>query len=301
MRWKFWQQKEERNQPYSDAIVSAIMQSAGRSADELGGSTGVAEACASLWGRAFASATVSPANMATAALTPTVLELIGRQLHSNGEVVFDIVVGNGGVSLQSAASWTVSGIGSWDYELNIPQPSGNLTRFRPADAVLHLRYAAAPGEPWIGVGPLQRASTTDRLAKAAEIRLAQELNMPTGSVLPVPDTTSTVSGKLQADIKALAGDTILVPMTTGGWDQQATTQFGANDWVPRRIGANPPAVLEQIRQGVAGHVAAASGVPATLLATSADGTGLREAWRQFLHGTIQPIADIVSEGACGET
>ena len=38
---------------------------------------------------------------------------------------------------------------------------------------------------------------------------------------------------------------------------------------------------------------AACGVPPSLVTLPADGTGQREAWRRFLHGSVSPMARIV--------
>ena len=70
-------------------------------------SLGVVEACAGLWGRSFASATVTPAGPATTALTPAVLEAIGRRLLVFGEAVFEIMVEDGAVMLVEASSWEI--------------------------------------------------------------------------------------------------------------------------------------------------------------------------------------------------
>ena len=75
--WPFG--KPETRAGYTDAIVEALLQTAS-GPDASVASLGVTEACAGLWARSFASATVTPANMATSALTPAVLEAIGRRL-----------------------------------------------------------------------------------------------------------------------------------------------------------------------------------------------------------------------------
>ena len=38
---------------------------------------------------------------------------------------------------------------------------------------------------------------------------------------------------------------------------------------------------------------AACGVPPSLVTLPADGTGQREAWRRFLHGSVSPVARLV--------
>ena len=55
-----------------------------------------------------------------------------------------------------------------------------------------------------------------------------------------------------------------------------------------------PKALIDLRAGAALAVYAACGVPPSLLVTlPADGTGQREAWRRFLHGSVAPVARIV--------
>ena len=97
--------RPETRAGYSDLLVQAILQEATGSTTASVSSLGVVEACAGLWGRSFASATVTPVNLATAALTPAVLESIGRRLLVFGEAVFEIMVEDGTVMLVEASSW----------------------------------------------------------------------------------------------------------------------------------------------------------------------------------------------------
>ena len=294
MNWRFWESEpqavETRSEPYTDAIVQYLYNQSEENKG-LGGRTAVEEALASLWARAFASAMVEPINRSTVALTPPVLESIGRELFQSGQAVFEITVTSGQVALIQAASWTVTGGERWLYELTIPQPSATVTRFRDADAVIHLRYGTDVRQPWSAAGPMQRANSSQTLNRNLEGRLSQEVAMPVGSVLPMPET-GPATEKLQGDISGLTGQTVLVPSTADGWNEG---QRGAprSDWQPRRLGANPPATLEPIRQGVADHMAAAAGVPAALIRGDSEGTAKRESWRQFVRGTIQPVAAII--------
>ena len=66
-----------------------------------------------------------------------------------------------------------------------------------------------------------------------------------------------------------------------------------------RLGANPPPPVVDLRGSVAEHVLAACGVPVALLGR-ADGTLARESWRQFLHGTVEPVARIVASELAGK-
>ena len=77
MKIPFLNRPETRGS-YTDAIVEALLKEATGGSTATVASLGVVEACAGLWGRSFASATVTPVNLVTAALTPPVLEAIGR-------------------------------------------------------------------------------------------------------------------------------------------------------------------------------------------------------------------------------
>ena len=65
------------------------------------------------------------------------------------------------------------------------------------------------------------------------------------------------------------------------------------DYQPSRIGANPPAVLPQLRRDVFEAVLGACGVPVSLF-TDADGTSQRESFRRFLTTAVMPLGDLVA-------
>ena len=184
------------------------------------------------------------------------------------------------------------GDADWVYAVSGQQPSGTVTRTVTADRVIHCMYAVHSPEPWRGLGPLQLSRDTVRVAARIETQLAHGFSGAMGYVVPVPDANQT---ELQKYIKNLKGKTLLAPSTASGWDADG----GANrntvrcDWEPRRLGAHPPPTVGTARDSVSQSILAAAGVPASLLGRS-DGTLLRESYRQFLHGTIQPVAKIVA-------
>ena len=65
--------------------------------------------------------------------------------------------------------------------------------------------------------------------------------------------------------------------------------------MPRRLGAAPPDSLIALREAVTVTIASACGVPPVLVLDGGDGTARREAFRQFLHGSIQPVARLVAQ------
>ena len=61
------------------------------------------------------------------------------------------------------------------------------------------------------------------------------------------------------------------------------------------MGANPPATLAELRGQAFESVLSACGVPSELAASGSQASGQREAWRRFLHGTIQGAAAVISQ------
>ena len=72
-----------------------------------------------------------------------------------------------------------------------------------------------------------------------------------------------------------------------------------HDYRPQRIGADPPASLATLRTDSAQAVLAACGVSADLF-THGDAAGQRESWRRFLHGSVQPLADLLAVELAGK-
>ena len=288
MRIPFLNRPETRA-GYTDAIVQALLQEATGSTTASVASLGVVEACAGLWGRSFASATVTPFNPVTESLTPAVLEAIGRRLLLYGEAVYEITVEDGAVRLVEAASWEIEERGQWLYRAHFATPEGTYTRALTADRILHPRIGATSKGPWQGQSPIP--SATAKLAAVLETKLTQEVGGPIGSVLPLPHTGSVAA--LQGDIDKLAGRTVLVESTAGayGGDKDSAPK---GDWQTRRIGANPPESMIGLRKDVQASILAACGCPGSLIERS-DGTLAREEMRRFLHSTISPAARIVAD------
>ena len=311
MRWP-WQRRsagdglETRQAPFSEALVAALVQAAtGSTAPGDPLALAALEAAAGMWGRAFQAAAIrGAATPATRAVTPAILALIGRQLVRRGEAVLAIEVRGGDVVLIPAASHDVEGgpdPAGWWYRLDLFGPSGNVTRRRPAAAVVHATYAVDPATPWLGVAPLAWARATGTLAANLEARLGEEAGAAVGAFLPVPADQGGADGEatdrhaaLKASIRAARGRGVLVETTAAGWGDGRQAAPAA-DWQQRRFGADPPAPLEALRRAVCAGVAAACGVPVDLLAT-ADGTAQREAYRRFALATIAPaLAGLAAE------
>ena len=302
MRWP-WSTQTEKRASYSEAVVAAILgQSAGSSVGDPGAIAAL-ETSAGLYSRAFASAQVNPSdNFRTAAITPAILASIARSLIRNGESLHLIEVTRQGLRLSPCGSWDIQGgydPASWYVRADLSSPSGgSRTVFLPHAAFVHCRYSVDPSRPYRGVGPLQWAHLTATLAASLELRLGEEAGGSVAHLLPIPadggdDSATDPLAELKADIKAGKGRTLLVETTAAGFGE-GRSAAPKKDWMPTRIGADPPPSLPSLRSDAALSVLGACGVPGSLATTqNSDGTAQRESWRRFLHGSVQPLARIV--------
>ena len=296
--WPF-NRHENRESSLTDALVAQIVASSGGAVSARPIATGALEACAGLVGRAFSAASVEGPPILTAAITAAFLNQVGRELIRRGEAVFNVDVPLDALTLTEAADWDVQGDydpQAWTYRLNLSGPS-RLTTIgnRPAAGVLHFQYAHEPARPWRGLSPVQAAFLAGRLSAETAKALADESSGPRGSLLPTPKggDDPSIDG-LKADIKTLNGAIALVESMKSGWQGASNSREAPADWIARRIGAAPPAGLVNLHEIASREIALACGVPTALLAASPTGTGTREAWRQFLYGTVAPLGKLVA-------
>ena len=299
-----WSRRVERreSQPFTDAIIGAIAAGAAGTG-ATAAATAALEAAAGAVSRGFAAATVEDAPQAVAdALTPGVLALIGRDLIRRGESLFLIEVARGGLALRPAGSWDARGghrETDWQYRLDLFGPSGNITRFVPSAAVIHCRYAVDPARPWHGIGPLGWAALSGTLHAGTVSALNADMQAASGTVIPMPPGENTddeaddpLSGLKSAIVQA-RGKSVFVETTAGSFGGD-TRDAPRQDWVQKRLGANPPEALAGLLDSSATQVLAACGVDPVLTGLSkGDGTLAREAYRRFERLTLGPLARIV--------
>ena len=296
MNWPW--QTEKRESSFTDLLVSLAVTRAGGTTTAKATATGALQSAAGLVSRCFALADVSgPANL-VAGLTPACLSLIGRALIRGGEAVLVIDVdAMGAVRLLPASYWDIRGDvnpASWIYRLNLPAPSVTITRTVDADAVVHPRFETDPLRPWHGVSPLESAALAGRLSAETTKALADESSMPRGAVLPLPVAGDDPTlDSLKADIRQLSGEVAFVE-STRTMAAGAASNSPMADWKAQRLGANPPAAMVELHGTAANEILGACGVPAVLFTATGDGTSRREAFRQFLHSTLQPLGTIVA-------
>ena len=308
LQWPWRVEKREAEDATTDqaALTTALLNARGAVSAATGGIAAL-EAAAGVWGRAFASAAVAPATALTRLLTPRVLGEIGRGLIQRGETVHWVEAGPMGAMLCQARTWDVLGRGvdpsTWRYRVHQGTPTGTATRVLGADMVLHCRYSTRPGLPWRGVGPLGHANLSAEVAGMIEQSLRGEFCAPTGQVFFTGDKAVMLDDdphydSQQALLEELAkmergrgnfalGTANADPVTS--YDDQISGPPASE-----RFGPNPPAEVDEVRESVMDSVYAACGVsPAIFKAQSAGAA--REAWRQFLHGAVAPVAKLVAE------
>ena len=254
------------------------------------------QAAAGLWARSFAVAVVEPAVPATRMLTAAVLHDLGRSLVLQGEAVYLIDQAGGELQLLRAADWDIyGGVRSWTYRLTLSGPSGTMTRRVPADSVLHPRINQDASTPYKGQSPVALAGLTSGLAAHIEKSLRSEAKSTSGYVVPAPTDGMGEDelGELKADVSSLKGRTAIVPSMQRAWSDSGVGPGTAN-WKVQRLGIDPPEALVGLRSDAALAVLSACGCPPELFQGRADGTARREAWRTFLHGTLQGAADVIA-------
>lgn len=285
---------EVRNQPYSDAVVSAIQQAV------AGGSTNInrtaaLEIAASTIAKSFSSLEIEPVNQVTECLTPSVLGMIGRELIRTGECLFVINVTGGTVNLIPCNSFDIRGDyreESWFYRCSVfgPTTDGNFERLLPSAAVVHCRYSCDPATPWIGISPLGWSRQTADLHNESESALLDESKSPRGTIIPVStDGGQSKLDKMRESLKALRGGLALLPGMNLIGDAQGLVR---REYEMKRLGFNSPPTLIDLHDKTALAVLAACGIPIELVTKSGD-SGQRESWRRHLFGTVNPLVKLV--------
>ena len=284
---------EVRETAYDAQIVAAILAQARGGSTGVPSATGALEGAAGLVGRSFAAAEVAAPAMMLPALTPGLLQMVGRELVRKGESVFLINTDGGNLSLLPAVSCTVAGgpyRETWRYDLSIAGPSTTLNYTEvPSESVLHFQYAVAPGQPWKGIGPLTVASLAGRLSAGTIAMLGDEVSGPIGSFLPLPISVKAQVDTIKADVRTASGKMLAVESGDLGNAGQAPP----DQWTQHRFGASPPVALVQLLIEARHEVWASIGIHAALF-DAGDSAALREAWRFALFGLLSPLGKLAA-------
>ena len=279
---------------YQESLLTLLTNQAGGSR-AFATATAALESCVGTVGRAFAACQIHGPDYAVEALTPNVLSLIGRDLVRKGEIIFKLDVFDGRLRLWPATSYDIYGDRdpqNWRYRIDMAGPDIRITQEdAPADSVLHFTYAVEVERPWRGLGPIQFAQLAGRLSASTAAALADEASGPRGSFLPMPgkDGQDSTTDALRSDIRSARGSMLTVESMASAW---RSGEAPPSDWMQKRFGPSPPDGLVKLLGTASMEVMAACGLSPSLF-LDGDGVGKREAWRQALFGTIQPLGKLV--------
>lgn len=293
---------------FSDAVVRAYETAAAGGTGAANPShTAAVESAAGLLARAFAAAKVTGPEWAVRAINPVVLSQIGRDLITAGDSLHVIDVRDGQVFLLPVSSWHFEGPANpldWMVRATTFGPSTSTTMLIPYAGVVFVRWGSNPGTPYVGVAPSTWATTTGRLHSETERALADEIAGPMHNVIPTPPAgaaegddddpdAQTPLDLLAGDITKNRGGTLLVETTSEGFGE-GRASAPQRDWDPKRLGANPPQALAQIRADTFDALLAAAGTPPALMDGGADGTSQRESLRRWHQTTVLPLAGVLA-------
>ena len=297
MTWKFWQTDpalETRSDSLTDTLIQLLVSNATGASLANVNESGALEVASGLVGRCFQAAKVKTARSSIIDAVPsTLLGMIGRSLIRRGEIVFLIKMESGRLRLYPCSSWDISGgysPESWVYNLTLSGPGESVTMTAPSSRVLQFTYARDPERPWEGVSPMKAAALAARMNSEANLLLTDEASGPRGSILPVGKDPDTTVDSIVSKLKSLSGGVAMVE-SMSQWG--TTKDLPKDEWMTKRIGPTTPESLNELRRQSDLLVLGACGIP-TALFDKSDGTGLREAYRLLLVGTLIPLGRGVS-------
>ena len=275
---------ELRQQSATDQVIASIQNGALLPAvSSL--TTNAVETAAGIIGRALSSARVTTRSDL---ITPSVLFAIGRSLIRTGEYV--AVRSNGGLIEGSISKvrGTKFDQSDWIYELAFSVPNDRVAKADYSmDEFVFVKYIDGGTR---GRSPIDVAATSSELHANITKRLAQELKTPTGYLLPIParDGGSANVDELRKTIAAMDGRVLTVESAQSLANTAGFTR--TSDWTTNRVGANPPPVLAELLKDAYQQTISLCGIPLAIVTQSSQ----REAWRQFIFGTISPLAKMIA-------
>ena len=289
---KFWPwSRPEVRHSYTDQVISQILASASGASD--GGALAAIESSARIWGSGLASASVKPDDLSLRAITPTILDSIGRNLCRLGESLFMIDVRQGKVSLTPCAQWTVHGNDdpeSWIYRVTLSGPDSTRMITLPAASVVHVRYAPHPARPWAGRSPMALAADTAKAAGLLEHATSEEFSFVQRQLLS-PRRNQGDYGM----VDSLTPELIAKVVKSFSDHTGSGAMIVPGDLEPKRLGPQPPPGFAELRDRLEKSILSIFGIPPALVAAQGTGTAMREAFRQVLHSLLKPLGAIIAE------
>ena len=259
------------------------------------GALGGLQCAAGAVARAFAAAEVEGDN---GLLDPTTLYQMAFALVREGQSLWLLDVGTGRLRLSQASTGSDVHQGgshreSWTYRLTLPGPSVTTTVRASADQVIHIRQNADPTCPWRGRSGLEVAQSSGGLAATLVHALTSEGEVPITRIIPQPQGDSqTTADSIRQAIKT--GLRLALPETVAAGGGAGRASAPLTDWKPYRLGPEYMTGGVELHALALQETAGVCGLPAAMVpGADAAGPAHREAFRQFVALTVQPLGRIL--------
>ena len=259
------------------------------------GALGGLQCAAGAVARAFAAAGVEGDD---GLLDPGTLYQMGFDLVREGQSLWLLDANTGRLRLSRASTGSdvyqgAAARESWTYRLTLPGPSVTTTVRASADQVIHIRQNSDPTCPWRGRSGLAVAQSSGGLAATLVHALTAEGDIPISRIIPQPqgDSQNTADSIRQAITTGLR---LALPETTTAGHGAGRSSAPLTDWKPYRLGPEYMAAGVQLHALALQETAAVCGLPAPMVpGAAAAGPAWREAFRQFVALTVQPLGRIL--------
>ena len=282
--WLPFRNAPETRQSLDTTIAdAALTQAATKGADVR--TLGAVEACAGIYGRAFAGSTVEGTDI----FTPNDLDMIGRSLLFKGEYVALVTAEGFLVPCSNCSVLTRSpNPMDWGYWVYYATPRGVENTVAPAQSVIHIRIGTTTSAPWRGRSPLAGAMTDAELGSLAAIALLDETKIRTLTLLASEPESSgdRLNSKQVIEVREQVARA-----------KQGQTIVTSHVFKPGRLRPDPSGELDAVRKTSSAEIAAACGIAPVLLSGQGDGGLAREAYRRLVRGTIEPLGRILAHEA----
>ena len=260
------------------------------------GALGGLQCAAGAVARAFAAAEVD--GDADGLLDPTTLYQMGYDLVTEGQTLWLLDGGTGRLRLSQASTGSDVYQGSaaresWTYRLTLPGPSITTTVRASAEQVVHIRHNSDPTCPWRGRSGLAVAQSSGGLAATLVHALTAEGEVPVSRIIPQPQGDSqTTADSIRHAITT--GLRLALPETVAGGGGAGRSSAPLTDWKPYRLGPEYLAAGVELHALALQETAGVCGLPAAMVpGADAAGPAHREAFRQFVALTVQPLGRIL--------
>ena len=259
------------------------------------GALGGLQCAAGAVARAFAAAEVEGDD---GLLDPATLYQMGYDLVREGETVWLLEAGTGRLRLSRASTGSdvyqgAAAAASWTYRLTLPGPSITHTVRASADQVIHIRQNSDPTCPWRGRSGLAVAQASGGLAASLVHALTAEGEVPSLRIIPQPfGQSQPAADSIRAAVNT--GLRLALPETTASGGGAGRSSAPLTDWKSYTIQPEYMAAGVELHALALQEVAGVCGLPAPMVpGSAAAGPAHREAFRQFVALTVQPLGRIL--------